>query len=744
MSEFLHQYQRDAVQWMLDTPKGAFIAGMGLGKTLVTLTALQSLLDDWEVGKVLVVAPKRVALTTWPDEIWKWPHLNLPYAQLCGEREHREAAVQSSARLHIINIDNLVWLIDHLGKKWDYDMVVIDESSLFKSPSTRRFKALKRRLSDIDRVVLLTGTPAPNGLLDLWPQVYLLDGGQRLFRTITAYKQHYFESDYLGYKWTPRSGSEEDIYQRISDLCLRLDTADYTDVPERIDVRVPVTLPPKALQQYRTLEREHLLQLERDDVTAASAGVLVGKLLQMANGAVYAGDGWEELHSAKVEALKDIIETAQGQPVLVAYYFKHDLARLRDAIPNAQVLDANPDTIAAWNAGEIPVLLAHPQCLHPDTEVLTEHRGWQRIVAVSPRDRVFDGEQYVSHSGCALSGFRPVVDMLGVKATEDHLFLINGEWRTAKYVRDSGISREEARYAFEGDAFGPGSLPPLRLGLGDHEAKRRPGKPNWAGRLRGLCPKNPREVEQPDIRNLARHALQGEQPSRPGLLAVRGPWPRGLRLLGEVRRLLQGHGGRLRSGVDSGEGRQLPGVLQRQLPLGNTNGAAGQQVQQQDPGLHERTHAPSRVLPQAWGGAGRDLPQVESRHDAGAGPGGLQGVEVPQEPEVSPVYDLVDCGPRNRFVVRNREGDVFIAHNSAGHGLNLQHGGSILTWFGLVWSLELYQQFNARLDRQGQKNAVVVHHLIAQGTVDDDVMSALATKDATQQSLLDALKRRRG
>ncbi|MEM1156274.1 MAG: DEAD/DEAH box helicase, partial [Pseudomonadota bacterium] len=287
----------------------------------------------------------------------------LDYDLILGNPQQRIKAANGPCPVHVINIDNLVWLIEFWGKHWPYDMVVLDESSLFKSVGTRRFRKLKTRLDKIERMVLLTGTPAPNGMLDLWPQIFLLDNGKRLFRTFTGYKNHYFESDYMGYTWTPRPGSEEDIYEKISDLCLRLAAADYLTLPERIDNHVRVELPAAKMKQYRALERDCLLELENDEtITALSAAALVNKLLQFANGAIYNEDkDWHEVHTEKLKALEEIIETANGHPVLVAYNFKSDLARLRSKFKNAEVLDKDPETIHRWNRGEIPILLAHPQ-----------------------------------------------------------------------------------------------------------------------------------------------------------------------------------------------------------------------------------------------------------------------------------------------------------------------------------------------------------------------------------------------
>jgi len=362
MSSFLvplHGYQASAVDWILGTPRGALIAGMGLGKTLITLTALERLLSDWEVAQVLVIAPKRVALSTWPDEIQKWSALGLECSVLVGPAAARERAAQSKARIHIINIDALQWLLK-LGP-WRYDMVVIDESSMFKNAGTKRFRALKKRIGSVDRVLLLTGTPAPNSLMNLWPQVYLLDGGKRLLRTFSAFRDYFFTSDYMGYRWEPRPGAEKEIYGRIADLCLRLDTADYADTPERIDVQVPTPLPAAAREVYDRLERECLVELTGGEVAATTAAVLVGKLLQLTGGALYHEDkGWTEVHDAKLDALAEIAESAQGQPLLVAYNYKHELTRLQKRFPTAEVLDSDPKTIARWNGGEIPMLLAHP------------------------------------------------------------------------------------------------------------------------------------------------------------------------------------------------------------------------------------------------------------------------------------------------------------------------------------------------------------------------------------------------
>lgn len=374
----LHAYQERAVKFMRDNPKCALMLDLGLGKTIATLTGVQDLLSEFEAFRVLVVAPLRVTDNTWPAELDAWDHLDLDYQRLRVKRRrltkkppHKYEITtnyEPGHQLYLVNIDVLIYLVDHFRKGWPFDMVILDESSLFKNYDSQRFKRMKRVLPSINRLVLLTGTPAPNGLLDLWPQIFLLDNGQRLFRTITGYRNHYFESDYMGYNWTPRAGSEEDIYGRVADLCLRLDADDYLELPERIDNRVVVEIPERRMAEYRKLEKDSLLALTEDDtVVAGSAGVLVGKLLQFANGALYVHDEhgkrtrWEAVHDAKLKALEEIHDTAGGQPLLVAYYYQSDLERLQAKFPDAVVLDQDTATVEAWNRGEIDMLLAHPQ-----------------------------------------------------------------------------------------------------------------------------------------------------------------------------------------------------------------------------------------------------------------------------------------------------------------------------------------------------------------------------------------------
>lgn len=359
----LHDYQKRTVDTILNQDKCALWLFMGAGKTVSTLTAVTDLLDSLTVNKVLIIAPLRVANSTWHNEIKNWEHLqDLTYSIVTGTQKNRIAALHCDRDIYIINRENIKWLYDYYGNKWPFDMIVIDESSSFKSASSQRFKALKKVLPYVDRVVELTGTPTSNGLLDLWAQMYLLDYGQRLGRNMTAYKQRFFESDYMGYSFKPRKGSEQIIYDLIDDLCVTMLAEDYLELPKRIDITVPVALPAKLQKEYDTLEREFVATLNDSDIEVFNAAALAGKLLQFCNGAIYTDENknWTELHDLKIKALQDIVEDNTNENILVAYNFKTDLVRLQKAFPDAVVLDKAGEAITQWNDGKIKMLLAHP------------------------------------------------------------------------------------------------------------------------------------------------------------------------------------------------------------------------------------------------------------------------------------------------------------------------------------------------------------------------------------------------
>ena len=336
-------------------------------KTVITLTAINELIyDRFEVSRVLVIAPKRVAEDTWTREHEKWDHLKeLRISKVLGTVQQRKKALEQDADVYVIGRDNVVWLVDHYSKKkhWPFDMIVIDELSSFKNPQAKRFRALRKTLGVTQRVVGLTGTPSPNGLMDLWAQVYLLDRGERLGQTIGAYREEYFRAGarngYVVYKWEPLKGAKEKIEEKISDICVSMSAADYLTLPKRIDNVIPVRLTESEMKLYKQMEADQLLQIEDTDVVALNAAAVMTKLLQIANGSVYGMDETVvNIHDAKLEALQEIIDTTDS-PVLVFYSFKHDLTKIMNAIPSARILNGAND-IKDWNDGKVQVLLAHP------------------------------------------------------------------------------------------------------------------------------------------------------------------------------------------------------------------------------------------------------------------------------------------------------------------------------------------------------------------------------------------------
>lgn len=363
-----HDYQRYATEKIIELPACGIFLEMGLGKTVSTLTAIDELIyDRFDVSKVLVIAPKRVAENTWTDEAEKWEHLKgLKFSKVLGTAAERERALQKDADIYLINRENVVWLVDHLKKDWPFDMIVVDELSSFKSNQAKRFKSLRKVRPLSKRFVGLTGTPASNGLMDLWPEVYLIDQGARLGKTITGYRDRYFypgkRNGYTVFTWEAKPGAEEAIHRQISDICISMKAADYLSLPERIVNDVEIRLAPAEYGKYQELEKEKLLDLEGQEITALSAASVWGKLLQLANGAAYDNEGnVVAFHDRKLEALEEIIDAACGHPVLVFYNFRHDYERLTEHFRkmNPRTIGSSKD-IKEWNNGRIPLMLAQP------------------------------------------------------------------------------------------------------------------------------------------------------------------------------------------------------------------------------------------------------------------------------------------------------------------------------------------------------------------------------------------------
>ena len=364
----LHPYQHRIIDFIYNTPKCAVWAGLGLGKTITTLTAITDLLDSLTVLKVLIIAPLRVANSVWHTEAKRWTHTkDLTFSIVTGSEKERISALFKSADIYVINRENVQWLVEHYKTKWPYDLVVIDESSSFKSASSQRFKALKKVRTLTDRMVQLTGTPSPNGLIDIWSQMFLLDGGERLGKTMSAYKMRFFQTGHNGYTLKLVNNADKIIHRLIDDMVISLNVDDYLQMPKRIDTVMRVNIPPTRLAEYKQLERDFIMQINDTEIVAYNAATLAGKLLQYCNGAMYTDElkNWTEIHTAKLDALDEILEDNQDENLLIAYNYKTDLIRLKARYPDAVVLDNDPDIITKWNNGEIKMLLAHPaSCGH--------------------------------------------------------------------------------------------------------------------------------------------------------------------------------------------------------------------------------------------------------------------------------------------------------------------------------------------------------------------------------------------
>ena len=362
-----YPHQQAGIDWLLERPAAALLWGMGTGKTVTTLTAIDLILYDLlEDGPVLVIAPKRVAENTWSKETAKWEHLkHLRISKIMGTQMERLTALSLPADIYVINRENVVWLVETLGNRWKFPIVVIDELSSFKSAQAKRWKALRRVRGRIHRIIGLTGTPRPNGLEDLFPEIYLLDQGERLGRTLGAFRARYLIPEkmngHIVYSYRPKEGAEDEVYTKLSDICMSIRKDDVLSLPGQIYEDVELEAPPDILKKYKQFEKDKVMECldAEGEIVAGTEAALTNKLLQFANGAIYDLDGQvHRIHDIKLDALEEMLEEAGGEPVLVLYAYKHDADRIRERI-KCRALD-KPEDMDAWNRGEIPVALAHP------------------------------------------------------------------------------------------------------------------------------------------------------------------------------------------------------------------------------------------------------------------------------------------------------------------------------------------------------------------------------------------------
>ena len=371
MKYIAHDYQTRAIDWCLNHQRCGLFLPMGAGKTVITLTAIENLKKLGEVNKVLIIAPIRVARTTWPAEIDKWDHTkSLTYSLIDGDAKKRTRAIEKEADIYIIGKEQVVWLCETVGKSWPFDMVVVDELSTFKNHQAQRFKALKKQVKKFKRFIGLTGTPAPHGIPDLWSQIYLIDAGTRLGKSIGSFRKTYLiperSNGYIVYSWAVRNGAQKEIEEKISDVVMSLDSSECVELPDINYINVPIKLSKPIKKRYDTFKKDLVLELTTTDVSASNLGVLCGQLLQFASGQIYTHDPSlpvETIHDEKLKALSDILTSANGEPVIIYYYYKHEINRIISLLESNNLrystLEKDSD-LARWNNHDLDVLLLHP------------------------------------------------------------------------------------------------------------------------------------------------------------------------------------------------------------------------------------------------------------------------------------------------------------------------------------------------------------------------------------------------
>lgn len=371
MKYIAHDYQTRAIDWCINNPRCGLFLPMGAGKTVITLTAIANLKKSGEVNKVLIIAPIRVARTTWPSEIEKWEHTkHLTYTVVDGPEKNRLKALQNQSDIFIIGKEQVKWLVDTCGSKWPFDMVVVDELSTFKNSQAQRFKALKKQVKKFKRFIGLTGTPAPRGIPDLWSQMFLVDAGARLGKSIGSFRKTYLiperTNGYIVYTYALRDGAKEEIEQKISDVVMSLDQSECCELPDLSFINVNITLSKTLKRNYDSFKKELVLELDNNELTASNLGVLCGKLLQYTSGQIYTHDSFkplETIHDEKIKALDDLLTSANGEPVIIYYYYKHEKERIMSLLKSKKLrvscLDDEKD-VARWNNHELDVLLLHP------------------------------------------------------------------------------------------------------------------------------------------------------------------------------------------------------------------------------------------------------------------------------------------------------------------------------------------------------------------------------------------------
>lgn len=779
----LWEYQQVALDHMGKNSDSMLWLGCGLGKTITTLTNIVDRIQRGEVKRVLLFGPVRVITSVWAKEARNWEHTkHLRFSLIHGTPQKRSRALFSEADVHLCNYENMSWLSEQLqhyyisqGKPLPYDMVVYDEVSKMKNSNSLRVSGgIRDRGEERVRVhgwrpliphfkyrVGLTGTPASNGYLDLFGQFLAVDGGQRLGEYVTHYKDSYFKSDYMGWGFEVTDLGKDIIEKKISDITIKMDSKDYLDMPDVKVVNMMVDIPPKARNAYEEMEAHMFTELDNgSEVEVFSRSSVTNKLLQFCNGSPYLSsdsDEFEKLHDAKLDALEEVLEEAAGQPVLCSYSFKADAARIMKRFKKYKPVNLTEEKasktagiIKKWNDGKLKLLIGHPACLHPSTEVLTERRGWVKMVDVKNDDRVHDGVEYVNHDGCSHSGYREVINVFGITMTPDHKLLIDGEWVEARNVKDIKDAREKALHQHEVNAHGSSGVHEVQYTDRDDQTECRQAQSIEKRVLQSLCERSlSRQDRYSHLAYLVRNEKQVQGYERSEL---RWPWYKDMQRMGGLYQVLQRHARRLRRPLNNRKKECKQRVLKGQLHLGDNVQSTRQQEEQSSSYLSWGRNTLSRIVSSFRGKQDDVNHEIKQRDVTGTSSRRCKGISVRKESEPGEhtqkkkthVFDLVNCGPRSRFLIRNNKGEVFVSHNSMGHGIDgLQKSGNILIWFGMNWSLELYEQMNARLNRQGQTKPVSIIRILCNDTVDLAVADAIERKTDDEAGLKRAIERYR-
>lgn len=747
--------------------------------TPITLTTIVERMKAEQVQKVLIFGPLRVIQAVWAREARKWSHTNhLRFSVIHGNKEKRARALFANADIFLINYENMNWLaetLDHYylsqGKTIPFQMVVYDEVSKLKNSTALRMAGGKRDRKDgrgepvqirvtgwrkmIDHFKYrtgLTGTPASNGYLDLHGQYLAVDGGKRLGTHITHYKDSYFVSDFKGWSFTPSEIGKQCIESNIADITKKMDARDHLKgLPDVNVVNMMVDLPIAARKAYAEMEKTLFAKLDNgSELEVFSKASVSNKLLQFCNGSPYLNSGsqeFEQLHDVKLEALEDIIEEAAGQPVLCSYSFTADAERIMKKFKSLKPVNLTTvpskqteSIINKWNNGQIKLMIGHPACLHPKTKVLTEFRGWVNLIDVTDNERVFDGVEFVNHSGCSYSGYKEVIDVFGVTMTPNHKLLINSSWVEAEHVRNCGSVKREALYQYEGDDQYLSEMLTLRGCIENTSPKCDETQPYEKDTLHPLHQRHVSQFNRDsNLENLARDESSCQRSNRFKLRRARDNV---VRIVGNFSKFLQRHARNICGQPHHRKSGRQQELFKRKLHMGFDIQTTKQQAEQPCSDLSRRTNALGRTLSQEWFQQNNVIDAIESGNECR--PSSDRRNEFELRKKFTHVYDLVNCGPRSRFLIKNDNDDVFISHNSMGHGVDgLQDSGSIVVWFGLNWSLELYDQMNGRIDRQGQKRPVSIIRILCNDTVDLAVADAIERKTDDQEGLKRALQRYR-